>query len=471
MKNKQHIAQLFLKYYLLLSFLFYVIVTFYFSNIPFFWDSPHFSRQALFYYNNNFHSFFSPNNLDSGHPPFFAMYLASGWKLFGKTLLVSHLLILPFALGIIYFIDKITSRYLKSPYKQLAVFFVAIDSVFLMQTIYMNFELLMIFAFLFSLHQLYKNNRILFALGLSILVFSNIRGSLMVLSLLLIDIKINKFTLKNILAFVIPFLLFVAWNYIHLISAGWALVNPLDEQERGIANAGKMFRNFVNVIWKCNDFGKIFLSATIAILVLKKSRKELDEKLKELFFILFASLLFIGIVSIILTNPMGHRYFISINFFLILAFFLTLQLYFSKSNLKFIIFVLAVILFTGNWWYYPFKYSNGWDTSAKGLTYFKLEKELNHFLLKNQISKQNIAVSFPISIEDEATYLIPSSNGVYTYLVDDSITTYPYIIESNLCNNYSEKRLKQLEKLNLVKEFKGGVVFIRLYSQKKGSRQ
>lgn len=463
MKNKQLIAQLFLKYYLLLSLLFYVVVTFYFSNIPFFWDSPHFSRQALFYYNTNFDSFFSPNNLDSGHPPFFAMYLALGWKLFGKTLLVSHLLILPFAFGIIYFIDKIAARYLQSPYKQLAVFFVAIDSVFLMQTIYMNFELMMIFAFLFSLYQIFKNNRKLLILGLVILVFSNIRGVLMALSLLLIDIKINKFSLKNILIFLLPGGLFILWNYIHLLYTDWVLVNPLDAPERGIVELGKMFRNFVNIIWKCNDFGKIFLSATIVIMILKKTWKELDEKWKELFYILFTSLFFVSIVSVILTNPIGHRYFITANFFLILTFFLTLQLYYNKKNVRTIMFFAAVILFSGNWWYYPFKYSNGWDTSAKSLTYFKLEKELNQYLGKNQISKNDVAVSFPINVEDEATYLKKSTNGIYNYLYDDSLSHYAYVIESNICNNYSEKRVEKLKKRNMIKEFKGGLIYIRLY--------
>ncbi len=62
-----------------------------------FWDTIQFgSDHPSWYYNNNFKYFFLPDEIDSGHPPIFGMYLAAAWQLFGKSLLVSHTAMLPF---------------------------------------------------------------------------------------------------------------------------------------------------------------------------------------------------------------------------------------------------------------------------------------------------------------------------------------------------------------------------------------
>ncbi|MEK7253678.1 MAG: hypothetical protein AAB316_02970, partial [Bacteroidota bacterium] len=98
----------------ILPFFFYftaLLATYLVRNHPFFWDTIQLaSKHAHFFYDTDFQSLILPENIDSGHPPAFGMYLALVWKIFGKTLTVSHFAMLPFLWGIVFFILKIGER-------------------------------------------------------------------------------------------------------------------------------------------------------------------------------------------------------------------------------------------------------------------------------------------------------------------------------------------------------------------------
>ncbi len=78
------------------------------SGNEFFWDTTQLaSKHGHWYYENNFKYLLLPNHLDSGHIPAFGMYIALMWKLFEKSLFISHLAIFPFTLGILYQVYKL----------------------------------------------------------------------------------------------------------------------------------------------------------------------------------------------------------------------------------------------------------------------------------------------------------------------------------------------------------------------------
>ncbi|MBL0080448.1 MAG: hypothetical protein IPP53_15465 [Bacteroidetes bacterium] len=78
-----------------LSFAWFIIWIIATANNPFFWDTVLTSKIAQYFYENGFGNLIVPIDLDAGHPPFFQIYLSILWKLFGKSLLVSHLAMLP----------------------------------------------------------------------------------------------------------------------------------------------------------------------------------------------------------------------------------------------------------------------------------------------------------------------------------------------------------------------------------------
>ena len=90
-------------------------------NNSFFWDTVQLgSAHANYYYDNQFSSLLLPIEIDSGHIPTFGMYIALLWKLFGRTLAVSHLAMLPFALGIVFQIFKLCRKFIPEQFVGLA---------------------------------------------------------------------------------------------------------------------------------------------------------------------------------------------------------------------------------------------------------------------------------------------------------------------------------------------------------------
>lgn len=70
-------------------------------NIGFFWDNTLLcSKLGHYLYNKGLFNFNFPDSFDPGHPPAIAFIQALGWKLLGKTLFVSHLIMLPFLFGL-----------------------------------------------------------------------------------------------------------------------------------------------------------------------------------------------------------------------------------------------------------------------------------------------------------------------------------------------------------------------------------
>lgn len=73
------------------------------AQFPFFWDTIQLgSKHAHYFYETNFRSIILPNEIDSGHIPSLGIYLALVWKIAGKSLVISHLAMLPFVMGIVF---------------------------------------------------------------------------------------------------------------------------------------------------------------------------------------------------------------------------------------------------------------------------------------------------------------------------------------------------------------------------------
>jgi len=85
-------------------------------NDIFFWDTTQLaSKHAHFFHERQLAFDFLPDSINSGHIPAFGYYLAIFWSIFGKSLMISHLAMLPFVLGIVYFFQKLVSLSFKGP--------------------------------------------------------------------------------------------------------------------------------------------------------------------------------------------------------------------------------------------------------------------------------------------------------------------------------------------------------------------
>lgn len=139
----------------------------------FFWDTIQLgSKHAHFYFESGFTSWLLPEQLDSGHPPLFGLYLAVGWMFFGKSLWVSHLLMLPFVWLLVYQWYRL-GKYLGG--EQLLPYFMLlllVDPVVASQSILISPDLPLMGCFLLLLNSILQkrvNGKVLAVIGLAMI--------------------------------------------------------------------------------------------------------------------------------------------------------------------------------------------------------------------------------------------------------------------------------------------------------------
>ena len=120
-------------YFILANILVFLLVFLNREN-SFFWDTIQLaSEHGSYYYNNNFSKLLLPVELDSGHIPAFGMYIALIWKIFGKSIEISHLAMLPFAFGIVWQLNNLCKRFIQKKYVGIALILVLIDATLMSQ--------------------------------------------------------------------------------------------------------------------------------------------------------------------------------------------------------------------------------------------------------------------------------------------------------------------------------------------------
>lgn len=373
-----------------------------------FWDNVLFvSKMGNQLFENNIFNWTIPDSFDPGHPPFLAFLLAISWKIFGHSLLVSHLVMLPFVIGIIYQLHLFTYYYTKDVrISYLGFFLIIADPTLLTSLVLVNPETIIIFFFFLALNGiLYKKKKWKFIgfLFLSIITF---RSMMLFAGLFLFDIlnqhliekkKIKKIVNIHFFSFyflsAIPGFIFISWR---LLTKGWLQTHQ--ESPWGslwhLPSLKQFFKNIVVLIWRYIDFGRIFIYLFIIVSLLVVGKKITKFKsIQQLIILASSSVVFIIITVLFSTNAFGHRYFIvSYVSFILVAFLIITKL---KKYKKIIYSFLLVGLLTGNLWIYPEKISQGWDATLAHTPYHNLRIDAIKYLDSNKIKIAKVASFFP----------------------------------------------------------------------------
>jgi len=395
------------KFYFIISIPFGVILFLLSQNFPLFWDNVLFAaKMGGHLYENNILNWTMPNSFDPGHPPFLGFILALFWKVFGKSLWVSHLAMIPFVMGAIYQLFLWVKNYVENPLLIiLGSLLLLADPTFFTQLLIVNPEVIILFFFLLALNNIEKNNTLKF-IGLFFLSIVSFRSMMLfagfflyeVLSHLWIEKKRwSFFNFKFILFYffaALPGISFVIWR---LATKGW-LQTHLDSPWSSLwrfANLSEFFKNCIVLIWRYLDFGRVvvFVFLIICTVFLWKKIK-VQKKIQRLTLLGFTSVFFVIVTSLMATNAFGHRYFIiSYLAFILLSFLILTHL---KPSLQKIVYtILFVGLLTGNLWIYPKNISQGWDASLAHIPYYELRQDGINFLDKNKIKTKKVASFFP----------------------------------------------------------------------------
>ncbi len=448
-----------------------LLLVLFFRNTGFFWDNVLFgAKMGEVLYENGIFNWNMPDAFDPGHPPFLAMILALGWKIFGKTLLVSHLVLLPFVFGLLYQLDRFVSNFVLDSRKRILAFILIIsDPTLFTQLILINPEVIQLFFFFLALNGLIKQNRIHKILGLFFLGIVTYRGMMLCAGLFLIEVtllfwvenkNIRELTkisfLTDYLIGALPALIYVFWR---LTTKGWLQTHP-DSPWSSLwqfASLKDFIRNGIVLTQRYLDYGRIVVFAFVIGVFFRKTKLLVLKKTQQLLIVSLMSVFVIVIVSLFTKNTMGHRYFIVSYIAVILLSFILLD----ELKYKKIYYVILLIgLVSGNLWIYPPKIAQGWDASLAHLPYWKLRIEAIEFMDKNNIPIEQTASFFPNGTSINNIVLNDDERSFVAFTGEER-----YVFYSTVYNLGNKEFILLKKNYSPVKEFERNRIHLTLFKR------
>jgi len=446
------------RFFVGLGLLLYLILYSTSLDHSFFWDTIQLgSSHAHFFYENNFSKILLPEPIDSGHIPLFGAYLALTWKFFGQTLLVSHLAMLPFVLGIGYQVIRLPQDYFGNQQWGIVSFLLLIDPTLMAQITMVSPDVLLIFFFLLSLRAILKNHKSWIIVGMLFLFLVSLRGIMIAFCLFLFDMyrnvdfrqntqRILEAMIRRGFLYVPATLLAGSYLFYHYDQRGWIGYHEDSVWYNCFQRVGfqGFLRNIGIYFWRLWDFGRVGIWAIGIWLAIRNwSRWIGNKRLKPwvLLFFIFACVLPLNMLWA--NNLLGHRYLLPIYLcFSLLVAFLLFSSPLKPKIRRVLILFWALILLSGNIWVYPRHISQGWDSSLAYLPYNSLRKEAMAFLDDQNIPTTAVGSFFPNISSMKWTDLSKTEDRFRSFSLENKPE---YVFYSNVFN-LSDVHRKELEK-------------------------
>lgn len=449
----------------------------------FFWDTIQLgSKHGHWYYDNAFAHFLLPPEIDSGHIPAFGMYIALCWSLFGKSLLVSHLAMLPFLFGCFYYCYRIGQFLVGEKASVFLLFLLLVDPVFAGQAILVSPDIALLCFFLLALAGILQDNSPLKWIGLTVLPLVSMRGMMVVFGLFLFEMlrarpwtkQKGKFTqliklgLQKLPWYLPGGIIALAFLGYHYAQTGWIGYHPDSPWAASYArvDAAGALRNVAILGWRFLDYGRLFLWAGLGIggILVFAKKQQLSAKLLDTAALFVILLVVLGIPMVTHKAIMAHRYLLPVFFVLSLLFF---QLWYDclagYQKWKSVAFVLTFLgLLTGNLWVYPKKVAQGWDSTLAHWPHYQLRSEMISYIKEQDIAFDSIGTAFPEIGPFRFKDLSDDNRG----FAPKNLPEQSYILYANTMNDFTDAEIDELEtKWKVVHSIdRGGVCFI-LYSK------
>lgn len=436
-------------------YLFFTILVLTSSNNFFFWDTVQLaSRHAQWYYDNNFRYFLLPDSIDSGHIPFFGLSLAIIWKIFHKSLFISHLFILPFLLGIVYQSYKLVQHFFSKKNLFFVLIIFLLDPTLLSQSILVSPDIMLVFFFLYALNMILKNNRIHLIFGILGLSLISMRGMMVCIILFIFDLYLNysPFHNKNgfikLLDAIKPYLpaafLSLAFFIYHYSQKGWIGYHPDSPWAPCFEKVdfNGFIRNIFILTWRLIDYGRIFLWISFfGIFILKFREIKFNTGLKVLLILCSVFILLFPLTMLTHKNLLGHRYLLPVYLvFSLLTCYLVFE-QFENNKLKYLFLtVITAGLLTGNLWVYPEKIAQGWDSTLAHMPYYKLRSQMINYIRQNRIPYSDIGTEFP----NLASFKYIDLENEDIGFVKKDLKINRYIFYSNVMNDFTDEEIELL---------------------------
>lgn len=461
--------------YYFLTITCFLILFIYTSENAFFWDTVQFgSLHSTFYFENNFSEFLLPQRMDSGHIPAFGIYIALAWKFFGRSLLVSHLAMLPFVIGLFWQTYRLVSYFFTDCKRGIVFLLLLIDSVIMSQSTLIGPDLPLTVFFLMAFNFILRDKKNLLTVAIFLLFLTSMRGMMLSLCLLFVDVWLNvglskKWKeifldlLKRSFIYLPSLTLFIGFSYYHYSVKGW--IGYHDDSPWANAFESVGFKGFIKniavYVWRLMDYGKFFPFLISIILGMVYLKKYWSNEKGKILIVTLSILFFLFPINMIWAQDLlANRYLlpVTITFSLCAAYFL-FNSGLSKIFKNTIVILWTIVMLTGNLWIYPDKVAQGWDATLAHLPYYKLQKESIEYFDENDIDLNNVETFFPSQAVMDFFYL----NNDHRF-IDGYEGTREYVIYSNI-NNVSDEEYDHIHSSNyeLLNYTENRGVFVKIF--------
>jgi hypothetical protein len=447
-------------------------------RFPFFWDTVLNSKIAHWYLETGFSQLTVPENLDAGHPPFFSMYIAVVWQLFGRSLAMAHLAMLPLLGILLWQFHRLAARWLSLRGCLWATLLLFCEPTLLAQASMVTPDIALVAFYLLALNALLDGRRLLAAIAMVLLASMSFRGILMVPALFVTEVLTAWFagSRKPDWQKIWPYLpvagLTLLWLWLHHRAVGWLLSPPAETYggQRQLVGIVAMLRNAAVIGWRMLDFGRVFLwgMAAIGILALGLRRTWAEAALRGPLIALLAPTLLLTSLFVPFSNPVGHRYFLVAYVLLILLVVGLVELGEWQKWGRLALAAVMLGLATGHFWIYPRGVAQGWDGSLAHLPSFGLQKEMDGYLSAQGISPADVCGDFPCLGNPYFSQVLPLNAGEAHRNFLESADCH-WALVSRLNNGYTLPQLQAFEssgKWVLRKGLALGPMYLRLYEHR-----
>ena len=458
----------------------------------FFWDTVQLaSRHAHFYYDTNITTLLLPTAIDSGHPPTFGFYLAILWKLFGKSLVVSHFAMLPFLWGIVEASYRLGRYYLGEAKAVWLLVLFFCDPVLLGQSVLVSPDLVLICAMLWTWYgwtRTYstRSTQWIVVVGTLVLAAISLRGMMIVFAFYsfgaLRFLLMGEYRIRPHLKWFAHFapagvmgLAFLLW---HHLQVGWIGHHADSTWAPSFARVDALgvIKNTAILGWRWLDFGRIWLWIVLIVLIVTQWQKSIStivwrkSPTGELVLILVILTLVLSPSTLLYAGLAQHRYWLPA--FLVFTVLVLRLIWVARLQWvapRWGTILVAIGLLTGNLWIYPRTIAQGWDSTLAHLPYYQLRDELIHDFRAQNVSLSEVGTAFP----NLATEEILALSGDTVHMVPYDLNHQQHIFYSNVMNDFSDEALQTLfSEWSIVRRYqKAGVECIWFWKSDRSARQ
>jgi len=427
-----------------------------------FWDTVQFvGKHGGWYYEQGVFSGLLPSAMDSGHPPFFGMYQAGLWKVFGRSLVTAHLSMLPFLFLNVFYAIKLGRHFLGANYYWFVLGFLFCP-FYLGHSVLVSPDLVLVSGFMMGLYGVVTYKRGVIILGSIILGAISMRGFAVMGGLMVYQLRLlrgkgehrGRALRKAMKSFgwgISLFILFQVWHYYQRSWVGFHQASPWSASF-GVAGIKQFIKNILVFGWRLGDYGMVLAYLVIGIKLFKK--RSWNEALLPLIFILITIL---GVLTIPFEGLLNHRYYLPLQLIVLL---LALKILAKQKSLYSGLLVLGIAL--GNLIVYPEFLSQGWDSTAAHWPYYKMEKEMYQFIKNSEeVEVSDVGTAFPLRTSRANLDLGNETRGYHNYDMDRD----NYILYSNVMNEFTDTESADLRYWKPIKTMKSRGIVMTLYEK------